>query len=64
MLTFNLDGLTDWDEPTRHIKGYFYMSAYIRKSFFKNRLVCSLQANDITRSIRERWTFYGTNVIS
>ena len=58
MLMLNFDGKTDWADPMCSNRGYFSMSAMIRKSFFKDRLVFMLQGNDLTRSIRERWTFH------
>ncbi len=64
MLMLNFDGKTDWYEPMCSNKGYFKMSAMIRKSFFKDRLVFMLQGNDITRSVRERWTFHCPGVLN
>ena len=57
-------GYTDSYEPMRWSAGFVTMNARVRKSFFKDRLVFLLQASDLTKSNRERWTYYGTDVIS
>lgn len=64
MAAINLDGYTDYHQPMRRHKGYFTMSAQIRKSFFHNHLVFNLQASDLTKGRREIWTFYGIDVTS
>ena len=60
----DLYGYTDSYEPMRQSAGFVTVYARLRKSFFKNRLVFLLQASDLTKSNRERWTYYGTDVIS
>lgn len=64
MAVVNLYGCTDYYDPLRRHKGYFTMSAQIRKSFLHNRLVFNLQASDLTKGQREIWTYYGDNVKS
>ncbi|MFW5601027.1 MAG: outer membrane beta-barrel protein, partial [Prevotella sp.] len=57
-------GYTDSYEPMRRTTGLVTVDARLRKSFFKDRLVFLLQASDLTKSNRERWAYYGTDVIS
>ena len=57
-------GYTDSYEPMRWSAGFVTMKARLRKSFFKDRLVFLLQASDLTKSNRERWTYYGADVIN
>lgn len=64
MASLDLYGYTDSYEPMRQSAGFVTVYARLRKSFFKNRLVFLLQASDLTKSNRERWTYYGTDVIS
>ena len=60
----DLYGYTDSYEPIRRTAGVVTVNARLRKSFFKKHLVFLLQASDLTKSNRERWTYYGTDVIS
>ena len=64
MAGLNLYGYTDSYEPMRRSAGFVTVNARLRKSFFQDRLVFLLQASDLTKSNRERWTYYGTDVIS
>ena len=57
-------GYTDSYKPMRRTAGLVTVDARLRKSFFQDRLVFLLQASDLTKSNRERWTYYGTDVIS
>ena len=64
MASLNLSAYTDSYDPMRYNKGFFTMSAQLRKSFFNNRLVFNLQAQDLTKGEMERWTMYGDNASS
>lgn len=64
MAAIDFDGYTDYYRPMRRHKGYFTMSAQVRKSFLRNRLVFSLQASDLNNGNRENWTFYCVDVTS
>lgn len=58
----DLYGYTDSYDPMRQSTGFMTVSARLRKSFFNDRLIFYLQANDLTKGNREQWTFYGTDV--
>jgi hypothetical protein len=61
--SLNLTAQTDYDDDSHHNKGYYSASAWVRKSFFDNRLAISLSARDIFRSEKERWDGYGAGGI-
>lgn len=60
----DLYACTDSDGGFSHDKGYFSASAWIRKSFFDDRLSLRLSANDIFRSEKERWIRFGNGIVS
>lgn len=62
LLGLTLTACTDSYHPMRYSKGFFTLSAQLRKAFLKNRLIFNLQAEDLTKGGRERWTMYGFGV--
>jgi hypothetical protein len=60
----DLYACTDSDDGFSHDKGYCTVSAWIRKSFFDDRLSLRLSANDIFRSEKERWIRFGNGIVT
>ena len=60
----NLYACTDSDDGFSRDKGYYTVSAWLRKSFFDDKLALRLSADDIFRSEKERWTRFGNGILS
>lgn len=64
MTYVNFRTYTHFYEITYSQKGYMIISAGMRKSFIKDKLVFNLSANDVLKTQNERWTSYDIGVQS